>query len=389
VAREREKGERLQKFIEDYVAFDLETTSKYVGYAEIIEIGAIRVRNNKPVEEYATLIKPEFPIPEAVTAVNNITNEMVEDKPKINEVLGTFIDFVGDDVLLGHNITGFDMNIVYDYVEAIWGEKFRNDFIDTRYIAPQCLPDLENCRLDTLCEYFDVTLDGRHRALADAYMTHECYQNMRRLCQEKNIDISLVKASKSKRSARISGTPKYTDETKALQMLQGFLMGITADGKLTDEEIFSLKRWMDDNSHLAGNYPFDVVMTSLERVLEDGIITKTERDYLYELYVKYTAPVENAEHEEISDIEGVHCCITGDFNYGSRSEVVSLIEDRGGVWDSSVKKCTELLIVGAKGSAAWKQGNYGSKVKKALELKGKGQRIDIVAEEDFLKEIGI
>lgn len=383
---DRNKGPRIIDIVSDYVVLDLETTSKYVNYAEIIEIGALKVANDKPIDSFTTLVKPDFDIPRSATAINNITNEMVKDAPGIREVLPNLLDFIGDSVVIGHNIASFDINIIYDYTQAIYGDDFTNPYIDTLYMARSCLPYLENHKLGTLAEHYNLDVEGEHRALFDCYLTHECYQRMKALCVSGKVKLPVPDNDFSRGSCN-KMMPKYSEETKSLQVLQGYLLGITADGVLTDDEVTGLKSWMDDNNSLAGNYPFDVVMKSLDKVLEDGVITQDERDYLLALYKKFTAPVENAEHEIICSLEGVHCCVTGEFEFGERKAVEQYISERGGICDKCVKKATNYVIVGSKGSDAWKHGNYGGKVKKAMELKENGININIISEEDFFKEV--
>ncbi len=381
---DRNKGPRIIDLLSDYVVVDLETTSRYINYAEIIEIGAIKVVNNEPVETFSTLVCPDFDIPPSATAVNGITNEMVKDAPGIRDVMSQFLDFIGDNVVLGHNISTFDVNIIYDYTLALYGEVFINPYFDTLYMAKTCLPFLENQRLSTIANYYSIDVNGAHRALFDCYLTHECYQRMKDLCITEKIILPIPDNSyyRSEPTRR-----KYSDETKALQLLQGYLMGITADGVLTENEVLGLKSWVDDNHDLAGNYPFDVVMSSLDRVLEDGIIEQEERKNLLSLYQKFTAPVEHSEHEELCSLEGVHCCLTGEFDYGERKAVEQYIVDHGGICDNNVKKATDYVVVGSRGSDAWKHGNYGGKVKKAMELKEKGVAINVISEEDFFAEV--
>ena len=377
--RERNKGNRLMDFLDDYIVFDLETTDSNVNYAEIIEIGAIKISNGEIIDTFSTLVKPTFPIPESATIINGITNDMVIDAPKIDDVIPEFLEFIKDQVLLGHNITTFDLNIVYDYACDIAGIEINNDFIDTLYISRNCNYDIENHKLATICDYFSIDRTGAHRALQDCYLTNACYRKMKEVGLSNKCSCGRTKSKKY--------STKINAETKSLQVLNGFLMGITADNILTKDEIVSLKSWVDENIDLAGNYPFDVVLTSLNRVLEDGVITNEELESLLKLYQKFTAPVEAAEHDIITSLSGKHCCITGDFNFGSRDDVEKYIVNHGGICDKSVKKATEYVIVGAKGSANWKQGNYGGKIKKAMELKDKGQPISIITEDDFFNEI--
>ena len=380
-----QKGRRLSEFRNDYIVIDLETTDRNINYAEIIEIGAIKVIAGEVVSTFSTLVKPEFEIPASATAINGITNEMVKDAPSIKDVIIPFIEFVGDSVLLGHNITTFDINILYDCLESIYGIPLTNDFIDTLYVSRSVCLDLCNHKLGTISQFFELNIEGEHRALYDCYLTHYCYMALRDKAEREGISLNRVRNNSQKRQRR---KQEFSDETRALQELQGFLKGITADGVVSQEEFWALKGWMEDHIQLAGNYPFDVVMATLDKVLEDGTIERAELDELMTLYQKFTAPVEAAEHEVISSLEGVHCCVTGDFNYGERSEVKRFIESHGGICDDNVKKATQYVIVGSNGSDAWKHGNYGGKIKRAMELQEKGVTVNIISEEDFFKEIG-
>lgn len=107
------KGKSLIEIPNKYIAFDIETTGLDPMYDEIIEIGAIKIEDGKEIETFSTLIKPEYEIDEFITELTGITNEMVMDAPKINEVLPKFMDFIKDSIILGYNVN-FDINFIYD-----------------------------------------------------------------------------------------------------------------------------------------------------------------------------------------------------------------------------------------------------------------------------------
>ncbi len=385
MVKERNKGRRHNKLVDDYTVFDLETTDRNITYAKIIEIAAVKVRNGKIIDTFETLINPRMPIPLGASKVNGITNEMVTEAPHIEEVIDSFLAFVGDDILLGHNITSYDTNLIYDEIMSLRGFDFTNDFIDTLYLSQRAIDksDISDYKLSTVCEYFDIKSNTAHRALADCIMTHECYQELANLHKVVGFDLE-------PQSTRTSGFgKKYSDDTIALQTLQSILQDITADNVLTKDEIRLLTEWVINNRHLEGNYPFDVVLAALRKVLEDGIIEPHEKEELITIFKGLISPVDAAIHNRIETLEGKHCVVTGDFDYGTRNEVIAFIEAKGGIVDKNVKKATNFVIVGEKGSENWKQGNYGTKVKSALEYNAnKGCCIEIVRECDFFKEAG-
>lgn len=179
---ERNKGKRLSsRYIKDYVVFDLETTGISTEKDAIIEISAVKVRNHYIVDEFTMLVNPDRPIPVGATAVNGITDDMVADAPHIAEAVREFLKFIGDDVLVGHNIHSFDTNFIYDAAWLSLGVEVQNDYIDTLFMARKCLPKLYHHKLTDLAEYFGLTTEGAHRALFDCRMNQACYEEMGKL----------------------------------------------------------------------------------------------------------------------------------------------------------------------------------------------------------------
>nr|WP_312692847.1 BRCT domain-containing protein [Caproiciproducens sp.] len=101
------------------------------------------------------------------------------------------------------------------------------------------------------------------------------------------------------------------------------------------------------------------------------------------LFEQITDPVANSCSCDCFDISGKAFCLTGEFEFGDRSSVEATLYQKGGIPVSSVTRKTDCVIVGSKGSDAWSNGNYGTKLKKALELQAKGLPIQIVKEQDI------
>ena len=178
-------GKRLHDYAENYVVFDLETTGLSPARDEIIEISGIRVRSGLVEKEFSTLVNPNMPIPWAASRVNGITDAMVKKAPPLTEALGAFLDFVGEDVLVGHNIHGFDMPFVYAGAAKALDRQVTNNYVDTLYLAKNCVPQLRHYKLTDLSEYFGFATEGAHRALADCRMNQKCYEALLKIWQEK------------------------------------------------------------------------------------------------------------------------------------------------------------------------------------------------------------
>lgn len=172
------KEVKLDKYIADYVIFDLETTGISCTNDRVIEISAIKVRGRKVVEEFSTLVNPQMKIPFRASQVNHIYDDMVKDAPVFEKVLADFDAFIGDMVLVGHNIHTFDMKFIKRDALMYWGKTFANDYIDTLSLARQCLPQLTNHKLTDLAKHYHIVTDGAHRALADCRMNQKVFEKL-------------------------------------------------------------------------------------------------------------------------------------------------------------------------------------------------------------------
>lgn len=159
--------------IKNYVAFDLETTGLDVEKDCIIEVGALKVVDGKVKERFIEFIKPERPISALITNITGITNEMVASARSQKDVVGDFIDFCEDYVLLGHNLM-FDYRFIKK--QAVQSDIcFEKKGLDTLKIARKVLKHVESKSLGALCEHYDVVNTAAHRAYHDALATAKIY----------------------------------------------------------------------------------------------------------------------------------------------------------------------------------------------------------------------
>ncbi len=172
------KGKSLDNLVDDYVLVDIETTGLSPEKDDIIEIGAVKVRNNEIIETFNTLINIGKKVPSYITNLTGITTEMLEKDGKSAEcVLADFYKFAGDSILVGHNVN-FDINFIYDKCEKYLNKPLKNDFIDTMKIAKRVV-DAPNYKLGTLADHFNISYAGAHRGLKDVEITYDVYNNLK------------------------------------------------------------------------------------------------------------------------------------------------------------------------------------------------------------------
>lgn len=174
-------GKRLARYVPDYVVFDLETTGTSWKSDDVIEISAVKVVAGVVADTFSTLVNPGRSIPVAASVINGITDEMTRDAPPIEEALAEFLDFIGDFVLVGHNIHSFDLKFIRRDAERLFERQVPNDYIDTLHMARRCLPKLGHHKLTDVAAYFQIDTAGAHRALNDCMMNQKCYEAMAKL----------------------------------------------------------------------------------------------------------------------------------------------------------------------------------------------------------------
>ena len=155
---------------EEFVVFDIETTGLNSHTNEIIEIGAVKIKAGRIVDRYSQLINPGRPIPYHITEITSITDEQVANEPKIDEVIGKFVDFIGDAVLVAHNAP-FDMGFIKRDIKKYLNINLQCSVIDTLQMARDLFPDLKKYGLGDLNKTLGLSLEKHHRAVDDSQAT--------------------------------------------------------------------------------------------------------------------------------------------------------------------------------------------------------------------------
>ena len=169
LAVKKEPNEFLKQ--NEVVVFDFETTGLEYSKNEIIEIGAVKMVNGEIVETFSCFVKPKQEIPEEITKLTGITNDMVKDAYTIDKIIPDFYKFCYGCVIIAYNID-FDYKFL-NFQATKLGYKFNNRQIDALYLARQNVVGAKNFQLKNICAKLGVSLEGAHRAVNDTIATAE------------------------------------------------------------------------------------------------------------------------------------------------------------------------------------------------------------------------
>lgn len=190
----RDMEELIKPTFESFVAFDIETTGTYGATngdteAGITEIGAVKVVNGEVVETFDELANPGRKIVPRIARITHITNEMIVDKPPIDEIMKKFKTFCGDSILVGHNIKSSDLHYICKAAKKA-GVAMENQFLDTYLLAKKFKESQkwEKLNLGYLAGLYGFEHKEAHRAWSDAEVNVQVYFVLKQLAESYDKD---------------------------------------------------------------------------------------------------------------------------------------------------------------------------------------------------------
>jgi len=161
-----------------FCVLDLETTGVAPDTCEITEIGAAKYLGGVEVARFQTLVNPGLAIPPSVTVITGITQAMVIEAPRIEEVLPSFLEFLGDSVIVGHNVR-FDISFLNAAAIRLGYGRLPHRHADTLRLARRLIRnDVRSMKLSNLAAYFGSPVVPNHRALDDALATAHVFWSL-------------------------------------------------------------------------------------------------------------------------------------------------------------------------------------------------------------------
>ncbi|MBR1752078.1 MAG: type I-E CRISPR-associated endoribonuclease Cas2 [Ruminococcus sp.] len=163
----------------DYTVIDVETTG-ITDDDRIIELGALKIREGEISESLSILIDPQMKISKEITALTGITDEMILAQGiSSKEAMTRFIEFVGEDILIGHNIR-FDLKYIQKQIKQAGIPALKNRTEDTMKLAKKKEFIPEGYSLASVCKHYGITEIQQHRALEDCRLTQRIYEKLKK-----------------------------------------------------------------------------------------------------------------------------------------------------------------------------------------------------------------
>ena len=185
-------GKSLLELPDNYIVLDLETTGLDPVGCEIIEIGAIRCVGGEELDRFESLIRPSVSLPSIITQITGLRDSDFLDAPSIEAVLPEFLRYVGDSILIGHNVN-FDVNFLYEKTLEHTGVLFTNSFVDTLRLSRILYPGVKSHKLSDMGRICHIPNCNAHRAMADVEQTWKLYEHMKHRVLAEDLDLDLMR----------------------------------------------------------------------------------------------------------------------------------------------------------------------------------------------------
>ncbi|QGT99540.1 CRISPR-associated protein Cas2 / DEDDh 3'-5' exonuclease domain [Candidatus Syntrophocurvum alkaliphilum] len=178
------KNNKGEKFLKTYLVLDVETTGLSVAEHEIIEIGALKIKDGQVEATFQALVKSKGSVPKSIEVLTGISDIMLEEKGKeLEEVLPEFLEFAGNMPVVSHN-GDFDYSFLRAACQQLDIPLFSNRCLDTLKIARRLVDDVKNYKLSTLLKYFGIEVQTMHRSIEDCKITFQLYEKLIELEKE-------------------------------------------------------------------------------------------------------------------------------------------------------------------------------------------------------------
>lgn len=290
-----------------YCVLDLETTGFSATTERITEIGIMKFKDGEVIDQFSCFVNPEKHIPQRVSEVTNITDDMVKDAETIGKVFPKMLDFLGDSVIVAHN-AGFDVGFLKQNAKRL-GYKFDYTYLDTLSLAKDLFPDYKKYKLGKIADNLGIKVEVAHRALDDVDTTVKVFKVMLKMLKERG-------AKKLEDIENLSSTEEAKKEGyKKLKTYHAIILAKNYVGLRNLYKLVSL-------SHIKYFYRKPRILKSLLEKYREGLILGSACE-AGELYQAIELGKTDEEIEEIAEFyDYLEIQPIGNNNFLIRNETV-------------------------------------------------------------------
>ncbi|MDB8867646.1 exonuclease domain-containing protein [Pediococcus acidilactici] len=234
----RNKGKSILKFPETFTLLDIETTGLDPQFDDIIEVGAIKVKDGITIDTFETLVLPskeDFELDDFIVNLTGITNEALNASGiSTKSALSELISFIGNDIVLGYNVS-FDINFIYDNVLNLFNKEFRNNYIDMMRFSRKAFPNLHHHRVRDMINHFELSSSQKHRALSDCKLELHIFNLIKeKVTNDPGMDefLALFKKGSQSNSRNLNANTITTNNTTFDKNNPFYKMNVAFTGRL-------------------------------------------------------------------------------------------------------------------------------------------------------------
>lgn len=272
-----------EPFNGEYVVFDIETTGFNPNHEDIIELGAVKIKNYQVLDRFQTFVRPNREVPAHITELTGIRDEDVRDARTIQEVLPEFLDYIGEDVLVAHNAT-FDMGFIREKAKSL-GRTLENQYVDTLALARIFINDMKRFRLDQVARKLKIPQLEHHRAMDDAFVCSRIFTELLQRAELEKITTfkmisDAVPENYHQQFSWKRGVTLYAKEQAGIKSIYELLSAASVD-YLYGSPAIPLRKILEKREYLLiGNGDYDgILFDQIMRGYDDETLLKTASNY--------------------------------------------------------------------------------------------------------------
>lgn len=360
-----------------YTFIDVETPNRRND--RICSIGiVVSDENGNVLERRSQLTNPESTFDEVNMRITGISPIDVKAMPPFPEVWESVVaPLLNPRAIVAHNAS-FDLNVIAKTLTAYGMPIPDIEYACTMEMA-RVAPSIESLKLPEVCNALGVSMGRHHDALEDAEACAEVFWSMKNaLGISPNFRQYQYHESESRSNLLKART--FSDKTIALRTIMAAMDEFASDGRISFDEASAMLSYMMSDQNIADDPSLSTAFSMLQESVMDGFIDGAESERIIAEISRIIDPGASSECQSVV-FPGKRFVLTGTFEHGTKESVEGYIEANGGEMIKNVTKKCDYVVIGGCGSEAYSLGNYGTKVKKAMEWQAKGVPIEIITED--------